>query len=76
MLDCQLPGRSRVEVIRRLGQPDQEFSLGERHLRLSYWLGDRGNLKIDFLDGKVSSLAHDAWQTGVQEDDIAGPVGP
>jgi hypothetical protein len=73
--DRELPGRTVLEVVRLLGQPDQECSFGKGHLRLAYWLGRRGNLKIDFTDGRVSSIAHNAWQTGVREDDFVGPVG-
>jgi hypothetical protein len=74
--DRDLPGKTLPEVVRLLGQPDQEFTFGKGHLRLTYWLGDRGNLKIDLHDGVVSSIAHNAWQTGVREDDFVGPVRP
>ncbi len=65
-IDRELPGKPLPEVIRLLGQPDQEISFGKRHLRLAYWLGPRGNLKIEFSDGLVSVIAHNEWQTSVQ----------
>jgi len=76
VMDRELPGKTLAEVIRLLGRPDQENSFGREHLRLTYWLGRDGNLKIDFRDGQVSSVAHDAWQTGVREDELVGPVSP
>lgn len=68
-MDCVLSGRTLHDVIRLLGSPDHRDSNGRGHLRLSYWLGRSGNLKIDFLDGVVSGVAHNTNQTGVSDDD-------
>jgi hypothetical protein len=75
-IDRELPGKTPLDVIHLLGRPDNECSLGKGHLRLTYWLGQRGNLKIDFQNGLVTSVAHNAWQTGVREDDFVGEVKP
>ncbi len=71
-----MSGRSLPDVVQLLGQPDQELSHGREHLRLTYWFGRKGNLKIDFRDGFVSGIAHDAWSTGVEEADVEKSAGP
>jgi hypothetical protein len=75
-VEHELPGKTALQVVRLLGRPEDESSFARGHLQFTYWLGRRGNLKITFRDGLVTDIAHNAWQTGVREDDFVGEVKP